>query len=368
MDVGGRPVGSMAYADVINVIRASPQRPLALTFISPQIAEINRLYGKYNPEKLADVPTLVGKYGPDQLLAMVRKKYKQQEGGSPAASPGVSPRAGAGVNPRVEEVQRLYGKYNPEKLADIPSLVAKYGEENLLAMVRKKYRDQEGGGASPGTSPRVGESPQVAEINRLYGTHNPEKLADVPGLIAKYGEAKLLAMVAKKYREQEEAGGEANVAFGSDQVEEIHRLYGRYNPEKLSDVPGLLTKYGVDKLLAMVKKKYAEQESRKLPTPSAEVLMEAARNGDLPVIAHCMESGMVYVDSADEFTGNTALMEAAVTGSIECVRCLLKHSAGVNNQCNLDQTALLKAAGFGHSDIVKLLVQHGAVRPPLLMR
>jgi hypothetical protein len=92
----------------------------------------------------------------------------------------------------------------------------------------------------------------VAEINRLYGKYNPEKLADVAGLVAKYGEDKLLAMVTKKYKEQEEGGGDAAAAFGSEQVEEINRLYGKYSPEKLQDVPGLLAKYGEGKLLAMV--------------------------------------------------------------------------------------------------------------------
>ena len=48
-------------------------------------AEIHRLYGKYNPEKRADVPTLVAKYGEDKLLGMVRTKYKQQEAAQSAS-------------------------------------------------------------------------------------------------------------------------------------------------------------------------------------------------------------------------------------------------------------------------------------------
>eukprot|EP01052_Picozoa_sp_SAG31_P034286 SAG31_NODE_3986_length_3684_cov_3.991074_2_plen_947_part_01 len=79
-------------------------------------------------------------------------------------------------------IEELYSKFNPEKLQDIDTLAAKYGEEELLRMVRKKY-----------LTPRQ-------EIDALYSQHNPEKLRDVDGLLAKYGEAELLRMVRKKYR------------------------------------------------------------------------------------------------------------------------------------------------------------------------
>ena len=45
------------------------------------------------------------------------------------------------------EVEALYGKHNPEKLAEVDTLLAKYGELKLLSMVRRKY-----GVASPAAS------------------------------------------------------------------------------------------------------------------------------------------------------------------------------------------------------------------------
>jgi hypothetical protein len=186
----------------------------------PKVAEINRLYGKYSPEKLADVPGLVQKYGEDQLLAMVMKKYREQEVAAAAGpqepdSPGYFP-----TSPKVAQVQRLYGKYNPKKLADVPGLVEKYGEDKLLAMVMKKYKEQEEAAAAGAAftkaavslqavrqiQPQQKEqvSPKVAEVKRLYGKYNPEKLGDVPTLLAKYGEDKLCAMVRKKYEAQED--------------------------------------------------------------------------------------------------------------------------------------------------------------------
>ena len=53
-------------------------------------------------------------------------------------------------SPQMAEIQRLYGTYNPEKLAEAPALAAKYGEEKLLMMVRKKYSGQEGKQAPQG--------------------------------------------------------------------------------------------------------------------------------------------------------------------------------------------------------------------------
>ena len=94
------------------------------------------------------------------------------------------------VSATLGEVNRLYAKHNPEKLADVPTLAAKFGEEKLLRMVRKKYKEQEAGGADwlADSAAFLAGSAALAEVNRLYGKYNPEKLDDVPTLVAKYGE------------------------------------------------------------------------------------------------------------------------------------------------------------------------------------
>ena len=43
-------------------------------------------------------------------------------------------------------------------------------------------------------------SPTRVAIEALYSKHNPEKLGQIDGLVAKYGEPALLKMVQKKYR------------------------------------------------------------------------------------------------------------------------------------------------------------------------
>ena len=77
----------------------------------------------------------------------------------------------------VAEVERLYREHNPEKVADVPSLAAKYGEAKLLAMVRKKY--------GVVAVPSAATSAKREEIDALYAKHNPEKLGDVQKLVAK---------------------------------------------------------------------------------------------------------------------------------------------------------------------------------------
>ena len=103
----------------------------------------------------------------------------------------------------VQEVEALYQLHNPAKGGDVPKLAAKYGDAKLLAMVRKKYGPAPVGfvavAPQPG-APSAGPSAARLEIDALYQQHNPEKLGDVDSLSAKYGEEKLLTMVRKKYK------------------------------------------------------------------------------------------------------------------------------------------------------------------------
>ena len=143
--VNGISVKRQTYAQCIELLRVSTGRPLDLEFAGVKLAagsgvesgapgtsasprgsgsarkrrEIEALYGANNPEKLADVDTLLEKYGVDRLLAMVRKKY--------------------GVPPPRKQIEAYYARHNPQKLPEVDGLLAKYGEERLLAMVKKKY-------------------------------------------------------------------------------------------------------------------------------------------------------------------------------------------------------------------------------------
>ena len=105
-------------------------------------------------------------------------------------------------------------------------LCAKYGEDKLLSMVRRKYRgpppargadppppplpEEDGPPPPPPPAdlsdeelppppplPSADEEPSEArkQIERLYMRHNPEKLDELEELVGRFGEAKLLAMI-----------------------------------------------------------------------------------------------------------------------------------------------------------------------------
>ncbi len=60
-------------------------------------------------------------------------------------------------------------------------------------------------------------------------------------------------------------------------------------------------------------------------------------------------------------TGETALMECARTGAAKAVAAMLKAGTEVDaKESGQGQTALMWAAGMGHFDVVKLLLEHGA--------
>jgi hypothetical protein len=183
---------------------ASPQyniQPQQKGQVSPKVAEVKRLYGKYNPEKLGDVPTLLAKYGEDKLLAMVRKKYEAQE--MPASERGPPPTA-----PQAPPLAEVYGA---DAARAMQQEIAQHGTANIQKIARLRRASVQQVPQSPRTSPQYNiqpqqkeqVSPKVAEVKRLYGKYNPEKLPDVPTLLAKYGEDKLCAMVRKKYEAQE---------------------------------------------------------------------------------------------------------------------------------------------------------------------
>ena len=66
------------------------------------------------------------------------------------------------------------------------------------------------------------------------------------------------------------------------------------------------------------------------------------------------------IDITDEF-GDTALMLAANYNRTDVVRCLIEKGANVNHQTRYARwTALHYASLKNHTDVIKILVQHGA--------
>ena len=59
--------------------------------------------------------------------------------------------------------------------------------------------------------------------------------------------------------------------------------------------------------------------------------------------------------------GQTPLMLASSRGHTEVVSVLLAHGADVSSKDTNGSTALIKASGENHTEVVKLLLAHGAV-------
>jgi ankyrin repeat protein len=102
-------------------------------------------------------------------------------------------------------------------------------------------------------------------------------------------------------------------------------------------------------------------------------LMAAARTGKVDAVQLLTSRGS-FVNAADPFQEETALMWASAEGHVEVVKALLKagadpnlkaHVSTITNRKNADHpsggfTALMFAVRNGHEDVVKALVQGGA--------
>jgi hypothetical protein len=61
----------------------------------------------------------------------------------PPPPPSEEPVINAAGSAVQQTVEALYKRYNPAKVPEVPTLIKKYGEDDLLRMVRKKYAKQE---------------------------------------------------------------------------------------------------------------------------------------------------------------------------------------------------------------------------------
>ncbi len=90
----------------------------------------------------------------------------------------------------------------------------------------------------------------------------------------------------------------------------------------------------------------------------ATALLLACTNGSAPVVEALLLAGA----EPNRFAaGETPLMTAARTGSVDAARLLLAHGADLHLTEELrGQTALMSAAAGRHAGMVRLLVEHGA--------
>ena len=181
--------------------------------------------------------------------------------------------------------------------------------------------------AAPAVSPAAlslaSPSAALAEVSRLYGKYNPEKLVDVPTLVAKYGEGKLLSMVQKKYKEQETA------AVLEPSLRQVQQLPAEEEDRFKDDAP-----YPDSPPPARPEGGHRFEDGAPSPAPAvggggtaslgkivvcAETLLQAAVDGQVAVLAHCLASGEVWPATCHNLTSGGMTSYGLCLGSQEDV-------------------------------------------------
>jgi Ankyrin repeats (3 copies) len=88
-------------------------------------------------------------------------------------------------------------------------------------------------------------------------------------------------------------------------------------------------------------------------------LIQAARDGDTAALERLLQSG-AGPNLRAGVNGWTPLMHAVHKNQPESVKVLLAHGARPNEHGGAGETALIMAAGYGYSDIVRVLLKAGA--------
>lgn len=208
-------------------IAASAQEPPAEQPLSPEEEKkvkryrdlICEIYEEHNPSKLSDVDGLLKKYrGKEEMVYKgVCEKYKVQpkvEKPKEEEPPKV-----LSVDKIKQLISEIYKEHNKEKLGEIDTLMKKYeGKEKTLYLAvcqkynvepklpeakkkeKKKKKEKEAVvDAEKANAERVAKV--KAAIEGVYKEHNPSKLEDIAGLLAKYKgrEEMLYFAVCDKY-------------------------------------------------------------------------------------------------------------------------------------------------------------------------
>lgn len=135
-----------------------------------------------------------------------------------------------------------------------------------------------------------------ARLEAFYGQHNPQKLAGIDGILAKYAgrEEDLFAKLEKMYgagsslRATASEGNAATADTASATRARLEEFYQEHNPEKLDSIVGILEKYaGREKeLFTKLEKMYGAGSSLRDATSGGNSGRERQqREPDTPVVA-----------------------------------------------------------------------------------
>lgn len=116
----------------------------------------------------------------------------------------------------------------------------------------------------------------------------------------------------------------------------------------------------IDVVRVMLSKKEYNVDVNLVIFDSQTLLKEAADRNNLEMVNLLITAGARIDSNYSTSGGYSALGQAAAAGATDIMRVLLKHGANVNARQVCGQTPLYCAASSGHLDAVRLLVNAGA--------
>jgi hypothetical protein len=170
-------------------------------------------------------------------------------------------------------ITAMFEKYSPERVSRVPNFLEKYRgqEEELLKALVAKYGPEPTPGydsnngpekfftstsytsAPPTTSSSVNESYR-RRLTAFYQFYAPDKIAKIDVTLQKYGghEEALFEALTKMYGPEpnENNTQSSSSSSESDYRARVTAMYQKYAPDKLENVPKIMTTYaGQEKLL-----------------------------------------------------------------------------------------------------------------------
>ncbi|ELW68199.1 Dysferlin-interacting protein 1 [Tupaia chinensis] len=100
---------------------------------------------------------------------------------------------------------------------------------------------------------------------------------------------------------------------------------------------------------------------RSVHFPNDVLFLDHIRQGDLEQVGRFIRTRKVSLDTIHP-SGLAALHEAVLSGSLECVKLLVKHGADIHQRDEAGWTALHMACSDGYPDIARYLISLGADR------
>ena len=190
-----------------------------------------RFYTEYNPQKLQGVDNILQKYPPEELMAKLVKQYgPEPESPSPSPSPSPGPREaeGAPVDPQLRaRVVRFYQKYNPQKVANVDSILQKYGTEGFIEKLVSQYGPEPGEGE--GEEEEVQRTPEREELSPTAPTQVPDGHIEA----AVVGRSSSPAQAPSPTSTQHSSPRGHSSPRKEDHMHIINKYYKKHDPVKL---------------------------------------------------------------------------------------------------------------------------------------